>query len=225
MRLYDADPAAATAPATLLDYRHQLQQPDIDRCASDRRLCHCANKPRVQRVVTFMSQPDYPVAVPPPALSNGSYHIYLDVWERLITYVEDDSIREVALKAPTPRRAPRSCGRSGASAGANAARTCVTPQGLYDLLQPFELARLRARAKPPHTSDDPHHCARCALSRAGEPMLPRRNPHRQRRSRWQRRHPDLQVVAREWQRRVPDRQRRRTDVWCWRTSAGTIASA
>jgi len=31
---------------------------------------------------------------------NKTYLVYLDVWERLITYIEDDSIREVALSGP-----------------------------------------------------------------------------------------------------------------------------
>jgi hypothetical protein len=55
--------------------------------------------PKVRRVITYLTQPDYPV--PSNALAAGnSYLIYLDVWERLITYVEDDAIREVALGGP-----------------------------------------------------------------------------------------------------------------------------
>jgi hypothetical protein len=49
--------------------------------------------------VRYKNQPDYPPA--PLSLDvNKSYQVYLDVWERLITYVEDDSIREVALGGP-----------------------------------------------------------------------------------------------------------------------------
>src|SRR3984885_10111780 len=46
------------------------------------------------KFVTYRTQPDYPN---PPSLQSGKSLIYLDVWERLITYIEDDSIREVAL--------------------------------------------------------------------------------------------------------------------------------
>jgi hypothetical protein len=57
-------------------------------------LCECEADPRV----TYLNQPDYPI---PVRLGAGKkYQVYLDVWERLITYVEDDSIREVALGGP-----------------------------------------------------------------------------------------------------------------------------
>ena len=48
----------------------------------------------LRRVTTYLTQADWPVAGP---LTKGKYFVYLDVWERVITYVEDDSIREVAL--------------------------------------------------------------------------------------------------------------------------------
>jgi hypothetical protein len=35
-----------------------------------------------------------------PKLAAGKYLAYLDVWERHVTYIEDDSIREVALGGP-----------------------------------------------------------------------------------------------------------------------------
>jgi hypothetical protein len=59
--------------------------------------------PKLRRVITYLHQPDYvfsaapnPVS-PPPLPETGPFQIYLDVWERAITYAEDDSIREVAL--------------------------------------------------------------------------------------------------------------------------------
>jgi hypothetical protein len=42
--------------------------------------------------LTYMTQEPKP-----DALSNSRYWVFLDVWERQITYLEDDSIREVAL--------------------------------------------------------------------------------------------------------------------------------
>jgi hypothetical protein len=169
VQLYDADPAATAAPATLLITDTSYNNLTLTVAPAIGGSAAALKKPRVQRVVTFMSQPDYPVAVAPPALSNGSYHVYLDVWERLITYVEDDSIREVALNGPdTAARAKIVWQVKALPAGANAARTCMTPQGLYDLLQPFELARLRARAKPPQASDDPCTIAPDALYRGPE---------------------------------------------------------
>jgi Family of unknown function (DUF6519) len=49
-------------------------------------------------VSTYLTQPDYPIVNSIPSITpNTQYEFYLDVWERLVTYVEDDSIREVAL--------------------------------------------------------------------------------------------------------------------------------
>lgn len=62
--------------------------------------------PRLRQLITYLHQPDYVFSTganavsPPPLPSTGNVQIYLDVWERLITYAEDDSIREVALGGP-----------------------------------------------------------------------------------------------------------------------------
>src|SRR5882762_5661899 len=67
--------------------------------------------PKLRRVITYLHQPDFafstksnPVSPPPllPPNNTGTVflQIYLDVWERAITYAEDDSIREVALGGP-----------------------------------------------------------------------------------------------------------------------------
>src|ERR1700687_4007834 len=61
--------------------------------------------PKLRRIITYLHQPDFvfstkPGAVSPPPLLNGFSQIYLDVWERAITYAVDDSIREVALGGP-----------------------------------------------------------------------------------------------------------------------------
>ncbi|MFB2976710.1 DUF6519 domain-containing protein [Microseira sp. BLCC-F43] len=65
-----------------------------------------ANNPILRRIITYATQPDYPnpeYIIPagdnPPQLNldNGNYLIYLDVWQRHITALDDDQIREVAL--------------------------------------------------------------------------------------------------------------------------------
>jgi hypothetical protein len=48
----------------------------------------------------YTEQPDYPVPDTEKLEANKTYLIYLDVWERHITHIEDDSIREVALGGP-----------------------------------------------------------------------------------------------------------------------------
>src|SRR5712692_2341473 len=47
--------------------------------------------------VTYLTQRDYPVCEDTESLPRPPFLVYLDVWERHITAVEDDSIREPAL--------------------------------------------------------------------------------------------------------------------------------
>lgn len=51
---------------------------------------------------TYRTQPDYPDPEPIPLPSQGSAQgiIYLEVWQRFVTYLEDPSIRERALEGP-----------------------------------------------------------------------------------------------------------------------------
>lgn len=56
--------------------------------------------PMLCRAVTYLTQPNYRVPQNGSLAGSSSYLVYLDVWERLVTYVEDDSIREAALGGP-----------------------------------------------------------------------------------------------------------------------------
>ena len=120
---------------------------------------------RLRRVITYLTQPDYPVpdteklkgGTQPPAI----YQVYLDVWERHITYVEDDSIREVALGGPdTASRAKvvwqvkvtTPCVGSASSG----TPPCCTPAELGSRFQPDNRGRLKAKARQNVTpADDP----------------------------------------------------------------------
>ncbi len=55
---------------------------------------------RLRRVVTLETQPDLPGAPAVTPVANQTDLIYLDVWQRHITVVEDPEIREVALGGP-----------------------------------------------------------------------------------------------------------------------------
>ncbi len=62
-----------------------------------------AQNPKLRRVITYLTQPDYPVPSDEqlkPAGGVNSFLVYLDVWERHITFIENDAIREVALGGP-----------------------------------------------------------------------------------------------------------------------------
>jgi Family of unknown function (DUF6519) len=58
----------------------------------------CENEPRKGREVTYANQDNFPN--PPRLLTGLSYLVYLDVWERHITSMEVDEIREKALGGP-----------------------------------------------------------------------------------------------------------------------------
>jgi hypothetical protein len=69
----------------------------------------CESNPPATGPYTFKSQPDLPPPTPvtgapdPTQLlpgASGNYLVYLDVWQRDVTSIEDPSIREVALGGP-----------------------------------------------------------------------------------------------------------------------------
>ncbi len=87
---------------------------DVDRATSTLSLdadVSALNPSQLRRVVSYLSQPDFPAATGGAApLPSGSYLVYLDAWERTITYAEDDAIREVALNgADTAARSKVVC--------------------------------------------------------------------------------------------------------------------
>ncbi|MEB3294494.1 MAG: DUF6519 domain-containing protein, partial [Synechococcales bacterium] len=51
---------------------------------------------KLRRITTYTTQVDYPTTFP----SNGKFIVYLDVWQRHITAIEDPELREVALNVP-----------------------------------------------------------------------------------------------------------------------------
>ncbi|HEY9695873.1 MAG TPA: DUF6519 domain-containing protein [Trichocoleus sp.] len=61
----------------------------------------CENEKYIQNnaesLLAYYAQPDYPIEKDTHKLPNFPFLIYLDVWERHISYIEDKSIREVAL--------------------------------------------------------------------------------------------------------------------------------
>jgi hypothetical protein len=104
--VFDATPGSVSAPVPVLVSNPQKpQQITIQALPSGTTFPSFTN-PKLRRLITYMNQPDYlfsasPNAVNPPLLNtNTNLQIYLDVWERAITYAEDDSIREVALGGP-----------------------------------------------------------------------------------------------------------------------------
>ncbi|MGH9493379.1 MAG: DUF6519 domain-containing protein [Candidatus Sulfotelmatobacter sp.] len=119
--------------------------------------------PKLRRCITYLHQPDYVYsttagAISPPPLPSGECQIYLDVWERVITYAEDDSIREVALGGPDTAARTKLVWQVKwvqAPPGANAGGECATFESLYGQLQPANRGWLQAMAKQGSPSTDP----------------------------------------------------------------------
>lgn len=110
----------------------------------------------VRRAPTFLTQPDAPGAT----LTQGNYQVYLDVWERAVTFIEDDYIREAALNgADTAARAKVVAQVKLTAPNPNPAdpknNPCYTPYELAELFQPSNRGCLMARTRPSRGNADP----------------------------------------------------------------------
>ena len=147
--LMDADPAAKIAPVqariTEVDSAQRvLTLTDISAFIGAK-----PKQPRLQRITTFRTQPEGA----PGNFKEGTWQVYLDVWERLVTYVEDDAIREVALNGPDTSARTKVTWQVGVFA--KDGNACMTPADLRNALQPANRGRLRARVRPVPTDTDP----------------------------------------------------------------------
>ena len=143
-----------------------------------------ASNPALRRVITYLTQPDYPA---PDALKlQNTYLVYLDVWERHITYIEDDSIREVALGGPDTATRSKLVWQVKVSAGSVSDESKKTPCDKFTpqdstfllLVLGENRGRLKAMAKQKSTSTDPCIIPPDANYRGAENQLYRVEIHR-----------------------------------------------
>jgi hypothetical protein len=140
------------------------------------------NHPRVRHLTTYLTQPDYPVPSD-QQLKSGDYLLYLDVWERLVTYVEDDTIREVALDGPdTTARSQIVCQvkvQQGTAGEAGTGSPCDNFNPSFATIT-SEIGRgwLKATARQETTSTDPCIVSPSAQYRGAENQLYRVEIHR-----------------------------------------------
>jgi hypothetical protein len=139
-----------------------------------------ADSPVIQRMTTYMNQPDFPVPNDQALLSNKWYQVYLDVWERTINYLEDDSIREVALGGPdTASRAKIVCQvKVTPSGGSAVALACAEQKDLEKQFQGTLRGRLRAKSNVVSVPLDPCLISPSAKYRGAENQLYRLEVHR-----------------------------------------------
>jgi Family of unknown function (DUF6519) len=117
--------------------------------------------PRVRRLLTYSRQPDLPMAKSDLGGQTQTPRllVYLDVWERLVTCVEDDSIREVALGGPdTAARAKlvtQVKWTTPPPAGGDSKQLGSFVNYLENKFQPRNRGLLKARVTPSAASTDP----------------------------------------------------------------------
>lgn len=125
----------------------------------------------VRRLSTYLTQPDLPNApfgVPPGPglppeldLPDGTYLLYLDVWRRHITALDDDRIREKALGGPDTATRIKTVWQlklwpgPGDGAPLPAGTDCDTPVAGWDDMTRPSTGRLAARTEPAPPTDDP----------------------------------------------------------------------
>jgi Family of unknown function (DUF6519) len=111
----------------------------------------------LRRVTTYQSQPGLPS---PATLPVGDSTIYLDVWERGITYVQDDSMREVALLGPdTGARAQTVWQVRAINASSFTGASNFNPDNPLSSLTNANRGSIKAMAKQSTANTDP-----CTLS-------------------------------------------------------------
>ena len=105
--------------------------------------------------VKFSGQPDMPGCTPVGA--SGLYLAYLDVWPRLLTFLDDPSIREVALNGPdTAARLKTIWQVKLVSVGASGTTPdCSADYPAYDTAIAAPTGELSAHAEPDGTSNTP----------------------------------------------------------------------
>jgi hypothetical protein len=165
VQVYDAAPAPQVTTPVIAAISAINQSAGTLTLSQDVSAFSKAALPSALPLRSYTTQPDLPGAAP---LAPQSYQVYLDVWERLITYVEDNAIREVALGGPdTAARAKLICQVKVTPPG----QGCLTPQNLSAVFQPPYRGLLQARAAQTAQSQDPCTIAPNASYRGPENQL------------------------------------------------------
>ncbi|GAA1913766.1 hypothetical protein GCM10009837_43070 [Streptomyces durmitorensis] len=125
----------------------------------------------------YSRQPDLPS--PPELEANGDYLVYLDVWEREVVALQDDTIRETALGGPdTTARSQVVWQVKALSVKDDKDFDPGRPDDHLRASLPASTGRLRVRARPLRTSDDPCIASPDARYRGLENQLYRIEIHR-----------------------------------------------
>jgi len=113
--------------------------------------------------VSYSDQPYYPSPLPPslPGTAGTTDLVYLDVWPREVTALEDPAIQEIALGGPDTATRLQTAWQVKVLKNVGA-RSCADPPAAWDALVAPSPGRLTTSAVAPPASDDP-----CVLSPSG----------------------------------------------------------
>jgi hypothetical protein len=137
-----------TVNASVLD----LDQPSATVTVSDN-LSSLKAAGTLTHVVSYTSQPGLPSPKQLPTLG-AAQAVYLDVWERAITFLQDDSMREVALGGPDTAARSTVVWQARLLDAAKS-RKAVNGEDLDLLINPSPRGTLKAMAKKSAASTDP----------------------------------------------------------------------
>ncbi|MBC8028978.1 MAG: carboxypeptidase regulatory-like domain-containing protein [Pyrinomonadaceae bacterium] len=106
-----------------------------------------------ERLTSYRNQPDLPAAVPLKAA--GLYLVYVDVWQRHLTALDDLSIREVALGGPDTATRAKTVWQVKYFFANDVKGNCVTKFPEFDKLIAAGDGKLSARTKQAKGSTNP----------------------------------------------------------------------
>jgi hypothetical protein len=144
--------AGSPPGATLLQVTSAPTNPTIDRREIVLAGAAPAAARTVRRIFTYQTQPDYPLPTPAPALANGNYLAYLDVWQLHLTALDRPAVREVALGGPDTTTRTKTVWQVKLTPIAD--EPCSTFRGDWVPPEAVSTGRLRARADEALTVTD-----------------------------------------------------------------------
>jgi len=125
--------------------------------------------------ISYLKQPNF--SPNPSPLEDGSYVVYLDVWERHITFIEDDDIREKALGETDTATRTKTVWQVKVKKLPSSPYSCLDGAGLLDKEIVISKACLRARAKRDQQQLEPCLVEPAARYRGAENQLYRVEVH------------------------------------------------
>jgi hypothetical protein len=131
-----------------------------------------ASAGRARRLVTYLQQPYWPDPAP---LANAT-QLYLDVWERVITSDEDDTIREVALNGADTAARTKVIWQVKATPWTE--QGCMSAGAIRQVAEGWHRGVLRAQVQPATVSTDPCTISPTSLYQGPENQLYRVEIHK-----------------------------------------------